>query len=94
MSSMLLPSPYSTSVLNIDFGATHTLQAAYKQELHESYGIAFDNLLCLNNMPIKRYVDYLQRRGQLEDYMQVLFPASCTFCGVHAPLSASMQMPW
>ena len=46
-------------------------QAAYKQELSSSYGIAFDSLLCLNNMPIKRYVDYLQRRGQLEEYMQV-----------------------
>ena len=46
-------------------------QAAYKQELSSSYGITFDSLLCLNNMPIKRYVDYLQRRGQLEDYMQV-----------------------
>ena len=49
----------------------HVLQAAYKQELRESHGIVFDNLLCLNNMPIKRYVDYLQRRGQLEEYMQV-----------------------
>ena len=48
-------------------------QAAYKQELSSSYGIAFDSLLCLNNMPIKRYVDYLQRRGQLEEYMQVHF---------------------
>ena len=46
-------------------------QAAYKQELSSSYGILFDSLLCLNNMPIKRYVDYLQRRGQLEEYMQV-----------------------
>ncbi|CAK0784435.1 hypothetical protein CVIRNUC_007639 [Coccomyxa viridis] len=51
---------------------TATLQAAYKQELSSSYGIAFDSLLCLNNMPIKRYVDYLQRRGQLEEYMQLL----------------------
>ena len=28
-------------------------------------------------MPIKRYVDYLQRRGQLEEYMQVLFRLPC-----------------
>ena len=55
--------------------ALHALQGAYKQELRESHGISFNNLLCLNNMPIKRYVDYLQRRGQLEEYMQVLSPA-------------------
>ena len=48
------------------------LQAAYKQELKEAYGIIFNNLFCLNNMPIKRYVDYLQRRGRLEEYMQVI----------------------
>eukprot|EP00891_Asterochloris_glomerata_P004575 jgi/Astpho2/4575/e_gw1.00067.422.1_t len=50
----------------------NTLEAAYKQELKEAYGITFNNLFCLNNMPIKRYVDYLQRRGKLEEYMQLL----------------------
>lgn len=48
------------------------LQEAYKAELADSYDITFNQLLCLNNMPIKRYVDYLQRRGQLADYMQLL----------------------
>lgn len=47
------------------------LQAAYKQELRDAFGIVFNNLFCLNNMPIKRYVDYLQRRNKLEEYMQV-----------------------
>ena len=49
----------------------HAMQAAYKQELSSSYGITFNSLMCLNNMPIKRYVDYLQRQEQLEEYMQV-----------------------
>ena len=53
-------------------GDVPIIQGAYKQELSERHGITFNNLLCLNNMPIKRYVDYLQRRGQLEEYMQVL----------------------
>jgi hypothetical protein len=48
------------------------LQEAYRAELGEVYGITFNSLLCLNNMPIKRYVDYLQRRGLLADYMQLL----------------------
>lgn len=39
-------------------------------ELREAFGIEFSGLLCLNNMPIKRYVDFLQRRGQLHEYMQ------------------------
>ena len=39
-------------------------------ELREAFGIKFSGLLCLNNMPIKRYVDFLQRRGQLQEYME------------------------
>lgn len=37
------------------------LEGAYRQELLEAYGIRFNNLLCLNNMPIKRWADELLR---------------------------------
>ncbi len=39
-----------------------SLEDAYKQELKEAYGISFNHLLCLNNMPIKRWADELVRR--------------------------------
>ena len=29
------------------------------QELREHYGIPFNSLLCLNNMPIKRWAEHL-----------------------------------
>merc|ERR1712071_677150 len=41
--------------------AQDKLEAAYKHELMDTFGIVFNNLFCLNNMPIKRYVDHLQR---------------------------------
>lgn len=53
------------------------LQALYRVELREAFGIEFSNLLCLNNMPIKRYVDYLQRHGQLQEYMEARPPYHC-----------------
>ena len=56
------------------------VQAAYKQELMEHFGISFNSLFCLNNMPIKRYVDYLQRRNKLQEYMQV------SISGAHADI--------
>ncbi len=31
------------------------LEAAYKDELHSTWGIHFHRLLCLNNMPVKRF---------------------------------------
>lgn len=49
-----------------------SLEQAYRQELMEAYGIRFSNLLCLNNMPIKRWADELLRQGKLEDYMKLL----------------------
>ena len=47
------------------------MQEAYKAELASAYGIHFNSLLALNNMPIKRYADYLIRQGELHNYMQV-----------------------
>jgi len=48
------------------------LEPAYKQELLEGYGITFNSLLALNNMPIKRFHDHLVRSGELEAYMNLL----------------------
>lgn len=59
------------------------LQGVYKEELQQHFGIVFNNLFCLNNMPIKRYVDYLQRRNKLEEYMQVSNPVSVFACLFH-----------
>jgi len=39
-----------------------SLEGAYRQELMEGYGIQFTSLLCLNNMPIKRWADELLRK--------------------------------
>ncbi|GIL44041.1 hypothetical protein Vafri_1610 [Volvox africanus] len=48
------------------------LEAAYKSELKSAYGIVFNRLLALNNMPIKRFADWLVQRGQLQSYMGLL----------------------
>src|SRR3989338_7839094 len=48
------------------------LEAAYKKELKELFGIEFTNLYTLTNMPIKRFLFDLQRRGKLEEYMDIL----------------------
>ncbi|MEW5299162.1 MAG: hypothetical protein WDW36_002203 [Sanguina aurantia] len=52
--------------------AQAVLESSYKQELSDAHGIVFNRLFALNNMPIKRYVDFLQRRDQLDNYMQLL----------------------
>ncbi|TWU59851.1 molybdenum cofactor biosynthesis protein A [Rubripirellula tenax] len=49
-----------------------TLEVDYKRELKSRYAIEFDHLLCITNIPIKRYATYLNRRGKLDDYMRLL----------------------
>ena len=48
------------------------LEATYRQELRELFGIAFDRLITITNMPIKRFAHALARDGQDEAYMALL----------------------
>lgn len=48
------------------------LEAAYKQELRERFGIVFDSLFVLTNMPINRFGAVLTAQGKLDDYMTLL----------------------
>ncbi len=48
------------------------LEAAYKRELSARFGIAFDHLYALANMPINRFGSWLISKGQFNDYMRLL----------------------
>jgi len=48
------------------------LEAAYRAELDELFGIRFDRLLALTNMPIRRFAHALRREGRLEAYLDLL----------------------
>lgn len=51
------------------------LQPAYKQELEEAHSITFNSLLCLNNMPIKRFWEHLQRKGEMQVWVPYFVPS-------------------
>lgn len=48
------------------------LEMKYKEELLENFGIRFNELFTMTNMPIKRFADFLYRRGELKEYMDLL----------------------
>jgi radical SAM/Cys-rich protein len=48
------------------------LEQDYKRILAEQFGIAFNCLYCLTNMPITRYETHLKVRGEYDDYMKLL----------------------
>ncbi|CAM5306581.1 arsenosugar biosynthesis radical SAM (seleno)protein ArsS [Thauera mechernichensis] len=47
----------------------HGLEQAYKRELAARYGIVFNQLFALANMPIQRFGSQLISRGQFDGYM-------------------------
>jgi radical SAM/Cys-rich protein len=51
------------------------LEADYRRELEERYGIAFTRLYVLANMPIQRFGSTLVSKGQFNDYMRLLYGA-------------------
>jgi radical SAM/Cys-rich protein len=51
---------------------TSCIQQTWKQQLHQQAGVSFDKLISLNNMPIARFLEQLQRESQVEDYMEML----------------------
>lgn len=51
------------------------LQNDYKKILFENFGIVFNNLYTITNMPISRYLDYLFVIGKYESYMETLVNA-------------------
>lgn len=48
------------------------LEADYRTRLKEDFGVVFDNLICIANMPIGRFKSDLLRAGKLEDYLDKL----------------------
>lgn len=48
------------------------LEADYRRELAERYGIVFNRLLTLANMPISRFLTDLTRHGNYQRYMDLL----------------------
>jgi len=48
------------------------LESDYREHLRDEFGIAFNHLYVLTNMPIQRFGSMLISKGQFEQYMDVL----------------------
>ncbi|WP_347158942.1 arsenosugar biosynthesis radical SAM (seleno)protein ArsS [Pontibacter chitinilyticus] len=56
-------------------GGQASLQAEFKRRLAQNYHVVFNNLFCITNLPISRYLDYLISSGNYDSYMQKLVDA-------------------
>lgn len=53
-------------------GSQQGLESEYRSRLRHNYGVKFNNLYCLTNCPVGRYLDFLKRSGNLSDYINLL----------------------
>jgi radical SAM/Cys-rich protein len=56
-------------------GDQKSMEREWKAGLAANYGVTFDALIALNNMPISRFLEWLQTSGNLERYMEILVNA-------------------
>jgi radical SAM/Cys-rich protein len=56
-------------------GSQEALTHEYRKRLSDEYGIVFNNLFSLTNCPVGRYLEFLIRTENYEDYMSELINA-------------------
>lgn len=71
-----------------------TLEQDYKQKLFDSFGIYFNNLYVITNMPISRYLDYLLTSGNYESYMAKLVNAYNPVAAANVMCRNTISVGW
>jgi radical SAM/Cys-rich protein len=56
-------------------GSQGELEADYKRELKRNFGIVFNKLYTITNLPIARFASYLRHNNKLDEYMELLISA-------------------
>lgn len=51
------------------------LEADYKRELRAHFGIEFDRLYTITNLPVSRFASWLRHNGKYEEYLDLLIEA-------------------
>ena len=70
------------------------LERAYKSELGQRFGVQFDRLLTLANMPIGRFGSTLISKGQFEDYLELLRAAHVETNVEHVMCRSTVSIDW
>ena len=56
-------------------GNQASLEKEWRRELARRYGVEFNQLFTITNMPISRFLEYLEESGNLQSYMERLVQA-------------------
>jgi radical SAM/Cys-rich protein len=71
-----------------------SLEREYKQALKKEYGIEFNSLFAITNLPISRYLDYLLQSGNYEKYMEKLVNAFNPIAAANVMCRNTISISW
>jgi len=75
-------------------GNQQALEHEYKTRLYDVYGIRFNTLFCITNMPLGRYLDYLLRTDNFDDYMMELANAFNPCAAANVMCKNTLSVSW
>lgn len=70
------------------------LEKEFKDALLKDFGIVFNNLYTITNMPISRYLDYLLQSGNYEKYMEKLIDAFNPAAAANVMCRNTISISW
>ncbi len=71
-----------------------SLEVTYRDELAEHFGIVFNRLFTITNMPIKRFLHLLQREGRYDSYMHTLLNAFNPYAALGVMCRNLLSVDW
>ena len=74
--------------------AQASLEAEWKRELLRLFGVRFDALYAITNMPISRYLEWLEASGNLESYQQRLVQAFNPAAAANVMCRTTLSVGW
>jgi len=75
-------------------GPQHSLEIEFKQNLKSTYGIDFNKLFSITNMPVSRFLDYLMRTNNYISYIENLVNAFNPVAAMGAMCLNMISVSW
>ena len=71
-----------------------SLEKEYKAALAQDFGICFNHLFAITNLPVSRYLDYLLKTGNYEKYMEKLINAFNPVAAANVMCRNTISVSW
>jgi radical SAM/Cys-rich protein len=75
-------------------GSQASLEGEFKKKLKQGYGVSFNNLLAITNLPISRFLDYLIQSGNYDAYMEKLVNAFNPVAAANVMCRNTISISW